>query len=196
MSDKERRSSFASTAVVGQPQGEHQAPASGLIEGHEQPLPSIEPDTIYNLTHPTACNIILLVGRSFRIEVERGLVYPHQTMLDDVEIDTSSYAVVKVYMVHENSKDLKLEVPPYDTTLTMRDVVTRRVQWRWTSIDVDPSAAASASATSSQPNTSPTSIFPGAHLSSSPNPEQLCMSPIQEQLCPSPILGQSWKFLV
>jgi hypothetical protein len=81
------------------------------------------------------------------MEVERGLVYQHQTMLDDVEIDTSSYIVVKVYMVHENSKDLKLEVPPDDMTLTMRDVVTRRVQWRRTSIDVDPSAAASTSTT-------------------------------------------------
>jgi hypothetical protein len=61
------------------------------------------------------------------MEVRRGLVYPCQTMLDDVEIDASSYAVVKVDMVHENSKDLKLEVPPNDTTLTMRDAVTRRV---------------------------------------------------------------------
>jgi hypothetical protein len=31
-------------------------------------------------------------------------------MLDDVQIDASSYAVVKVDMVHENLKDLKLEV--------------------------------------------------------------------------------------
>jgi hypothetical protein len=38
-------------------------------------------------------------------------VYPRQTMLDDVQIDSSSYVVVKVDMVHENSKDLKLEVP-------------------------------------------------------------------------------------
>jgi hypothetical protein len=29
--------------------------------------------------------------------------------------------------VHENLKDLKLEVPPNDTTLTMQDAVTRRV---------------------------------------------------------------------
>jgi hypothetical protein len=36
------------------------------------------------------------------MEVGRGLVYPHQTMLDDVQIDTSSYAVVKLYMVHDN----------------------------------------------------------------------------------------------
>jgi hypothetical protein len=28
-------------------------------------------------------------------------VYPRQTMLDDVEIDTSSYVVVKVDMVHD-----------------------------------------------------------------------------------------------
>jgi hypothetical protein len=40
------------------------------------------------------------------MEVERGLVYPCQTMLDDVQIDASSYVVVKVDMVHENSKDL------------------------------------------------------------------------------------------
>jgi hypothetical protein len=49
MSDEERRSSFASTTVGGRPQGEHQALASGLIEGHEQLLPSIELDTIDNL---------------------------------------------------------------------------------------------------------------------------------------------------
>jgi hypothetical protein len=53
------------------------------------------------------------------MEVERGLVYPHQTMLDGIQIDASSYDVVKVDVVHENSKDLKLEVPPNDTTLTM-----------------------------------------------------------------------------
>jgi hypothetical protein len=57
------------------------------------------------------------------MEVGRGLVYPCQTILHDVQIDTSSYVVVKVDMVHDNSKDLKLEVPPDDTMLTMRDVV-------------------------------------------------------------------------
>jgi hypothetical protein len=30
-------------------------------------------------------------------------------MLNDVQIDTSSYAMVKVDMVHDNSKDLKLQ---------------------------------------------------------------------------------------
>jgi hypothetical protein len=44
------------------------------------------------------------------MELRRGLVYPRQTMLDDIEIDVSSYVVVKVDMVHENSKDLKLKV--------------------------------------------------------------------------------------
>jgi hypothetical protein len=124
------------------------------------------------------------------MEVERGIVYPRQTMLDNVEINASSYVVVKVDMVHENLKDLKLEVPPDDTTLTMRDAITRRVQWRQTSIDVDPSTVASAWTTSSQSNTSPASIFPNTHLSPSPNPEQLCLSPIQDQLCPSPIREQ------
>jgi hypothetical protein len=32
-------------------------------------------------------------------------------MLDDIQIDVSSYDVIKVDMVHENSKDLKLKVP-------------------------------------------------------------------------------------
>jgi hypothetical protein len=32
------------------------------------------------------------------MEVRRGLVYPCQTMLDDVQIDASSYDVVKVDM--------------------------------------------------------------------------------------------------
>jgi hypothetical protein len=160
MSEEECRSSLASTTRGGQPQGEIQVPTSGPVEVHEQPLPSFEVNTIDNLAQPTSCILILLVGESFCMEVGRGLVYPHQTMLDDVEIDASSYAMVKVDMVHENSKDLKLEVPPDDTTLTMRDAVTRRVQWRRTSIDVDPSVAASASNTASQPNTAPASIFP------------------------------------
>jgi hypothetical protein len=43
------------------------------------------------------------------MEAGRGIVYPHQTILNDVDIDVSSYAMVKVDMVHKNSKDLKLE---------------------------------------------------------------------------------------
>jgi hypothetical protein len=109
------------------------------------------------------------------MEVERGLVYPGQTMLDNVKIDTSSYAVVKVDMVHDNSKDLKLKVSPDDMTLTMWDAVARRVQWRRTSIVIDPAAADSAP-------TSPALMSPEAHLPPSPNPEQLVLSPIQEQL--------------
>jgi hypothetical protein len=126
---------------------------------------------IDNWAQPTACNLILLVRVSFRMEVWRWLVYPRQTMLDDVQIDTSSYAVVKVDMVHDNSKDLKLKVPPDDTTLTMWDAVTRRVQWRWTSIDIDPSAIALASTTPSQSNTSPALISPESRLSPSQNLE-------------------------
>jgi hypothetical protein len=184
MSDEERRSSFASTSAGGQPQGEYQVPVSRLIEGHEQPLPSIESDTIDNLTLPTACNLILLVRRSFRMKVERGLVYPHQTILGDVQIDASSYAMVKVDMVHENLKDLKLKMPPDDTTLTMRDVVTRRVQWRRTSIDVDPSTIASASTI--LVNRIPLLLwYFMRHVWS--------LSPIQEELRPSSIQEQPWK---
>jgi hypothetical protein len=116
---------------------------------------------------------MLMVGGNFQMEVGRELVYPCQTMLDDVQIDTLSYAVVKVDMVHNNSKDLKLKVPPDDMTLTIRHAITRTVQWRRTSIDFDPAATALAS-------TSPTSMSPEARLSPSPNPEQLVLSPIQE----------------
>jgi hypothetical protein len=105
-----------------------------------------------------------MIGGSFQMETGRGLVYLCQTMLDNVQIDASSYDVVKVDMVHENSKDLKLEVPPYDTMLTLWDGITRRVLWRMTSIDVDPSTVASALATTSQPNMSPLSIFPETRL--------------------------------
>jgi hypothetical protein len=74
------------------------------------------------------------------MEVGKGIIYPRMYTLDDVPIDSVSFAVVKVDMVHENAKNLNLEVAPDDTTLTMRDAVIRRVQcWR-TSIDVDPAA--------------------------------------------------------
>jgi hypothetical protein len=62
------------------------------------------------------------------MEVRRGLMYPCQTILDDVQINTSSCVVVMVDMVHDNSKDLNLKVPPDDTTLTIQDAVARRVQ--------------------------------------------------------------------
>jgi hypothetical protein len=80
------------------------------------------------------------------MEVGKGIIYPRMYTLDDIPIDSVSFAVVKVDMVHENVKNLNLEVAPDDTTLTLRDVVTRRVQWRRTSIYVDP-AAISASTT-------------------------------------------------
>jgi hypothetical protein len=118
-------------------------------------------------------------------------VYPHQTILDDVQIDTSSYDVVKVDMVHDNSKDLKLKMSPNDTTLAMRDAVTRMVQWRRTFIDIDPSAVASASTTPSQPNTSPTSM--SFEVCLSPIREQTRLPLILEQLRPSPIRDQMQK---
>jgi hypothetical protein len=62
------------------------------------------------------------------MEVGKELVYPHQTLLDDVQIDTSAYAVVKVDMVHENKKNMKLEVALHDTMLTLQDTITRRFQ--------------------------------------------------------------------
>jgi hypothetical protein len=67
--------------------------------------------------------------------------------------------MVKVNMVHENAKNMKLEVPPDDTTLTLQDANIRRVYWG-TFIDADPSAIASTSTTSSQLHTALDLIFP------------------------------------
>jgi hypothetical protein len=110
--------------------------------------PSLKPDTIDTLAHPTPCNLIITISGDYRMEVGKCIVYPRMYTLDDVLIDSVSFAVVKVYMVHENMKNLNLEVTPDDTTLTLWDAVTRRVQWRRTSIDVDP-AIVSASTTPS-----------------------------------------------
>jgi hypothetical protein len=66
---------------------------------------------IDNLAQLIAYNLVVMIEGSFRMEVGKGLVYPHQTLLDDVQINASSYVVVKVDMVHENTKNLKLEVP-------------------------------------------------------------------------------------
>jgi hypothetical protein len=110
--------------------------------------PSLKPDTIDTLAHPTPCNLIITISGDYRMEVGKCIVYPRMYTLDDVLIDSVSFAVVKVYMVHENMKNLNLEVTPDDTTLTLWDAVTRRVQWRRTSIDVDP-ATVSASTTPS-----------------------------------------------
>jgi hypothetical protein len=87
--------------------------------------------------------------------------------------------------VHENMKDMKLEMPPDDTTLTLRDAITRRVQWRRASIHVDPSVTTLASTTASQSHTAPGSIFPKAQSN----------SPIQDQPCPSPPQNQSTPLL-
>jgi hypothetical protein len=94
------------------------------------------------------------------MEVKNGMMYPHQNLLDDVQIDTSIYDMIKVDMVHKNTKNMKLEVPPNDMTLTLRDAITRRVQWRRTSTDVDPSAIATTSTTTTQLHTALGSIFP------------------------------------
>jgi hypothetical protein len=149
--EEERRSSLASTAAAPNIELADQAPAGSVPQENMLGAtsgPSLEPDTIDTLAHPTPCNLIITISGDYQMEVEKGIVYPRMYTLDDVPIDSVSFAVVKADMVHENVKNLNLEVAPDDTTLTLRDAVTRRVQWRRTSIDVDP-AAISASATPS-----------------------------------------------
>jgi hypothetical protein len=149
------------------------------VKGYEQPLPSLEPDTIDNLAQPTTCSLVVMVRESYQMEVGKWLVCPHQASIDDVQINTSAYDVVRVDMLHENVKNMKVEAPPDDTTLTLCDPITRRIQWRRTSINVDLSAAASASTTASQPHTAPGLIFPETQ----PDQTQSCLSPIRDQPC-------------
>jgi hypothetical protein len=61
------------------------------------------------------------------MEVGKGIVYSRMYTLDDVPIDSVSFVVVMVDVVYENVKNSNLEVAPNDTTLTLRDAVTRRV---------------------------------------------------------------------
>jgi hypothetical protein len=140
--EEERRISLASTVAAPNTELANQAPI-GSGRPLENPLvatsgPALEPDMIDTLAHPTPCNLIITILGGYRMEAEKGIVYPRMYTLDDVPIDSVSFVVVKMDMVHENMKNLNLEVAPNDTTLTLRDAVTRRVQWRGISIDVDP----------------------------------------------------------
>jgi hypothetical protein len=78
MSEEERRSSLASTAGGGRSQGELHIEAPPPLHS------SLEPNTIYNLAQPTTCNLVVMTRGSFHMEVERGLVYPHQILLDNI----------------------------------------------------------------------------------------------------------------
>jgi hypothetical protein len=121
--------------------------------------PSFEPNTIDTLAHPTPCSLIITISGDYRMEVGKCIVYPRMYTLDNVPIDSVSFAMVKVDMVHENMKNLNLEVAPDDTTLTLRNVVTRRVQWRRTSIDDGPAAiSASTTPSMSQQHTIPSQL--------------------------------------
>jgi hypothetical protein len=76
----------------------------GPVGIEEPPRPSLELNTIDTLAHPTTCNLIVLIGGGYQMEVRKGLVYSNLALLDDVLIDSASYVVLKVDMVHENMK--------------------------------------------------------------------------------------------
>jgi hypothetical protein len=157
-----RRSSLASTAVAPNTELTDQVPAGSVPQENpfgEMSGLSLEPDMIDTLAHPTPCNLIITISGDYRMEVGKGIVYPRMYTLDDVPIDSVSFVVVKMDMVHKNAKNLNLEVAPDDTTLTLRDAVTRRVRWRRTSIDVDPAAiSASTTLSLSQQHTIPSQL--------------------------------------
>jgi hypothetical protein len=185
--EEECRSSLASTAAAPNTELADQAP-TGSGQPQENPLvatsgPSLEPDTIYTLAHPTPCSLIITISGGYRMEVGKCIVYPRMYTLDDVPINSVSFDVVKVDMVHENTKNLNLEVSPDDTTLTLRVAVTRRVQWR-TSIDVDPAAiSASTTPSLSQQHTIPSQSQP--HTITSLSPPQNTPSQSRPQTTPT-----------
>jgi hypothetical protein len=123
-------------------------------------MPSLELNMIDNLTQSTTCSHVVMVRGSYRMEVEKRLVYPHQTLLEDIQINASAYAVVKVDMVYKNAKQMKREVPLDNMMVTLWDAINRRVKWRRTSIDIDPSAVALVSTTTRCLHTAHVSIFP------------------------------------
>jgi hypothetical protein len=121
--EKERRSSLASIVAAPNTKLADQAPV-GSGWPQENALvatsrPSVEPDMIDTLAHPTPCSLIITISGGYRIEVGKGIIYPRIYTLDDILINSVSFVVVKVDMVHENMKNLNLEVPPDNTTLTL-----------------------------------------------------------------------------
>jgi hypothetical protein len=138
-----------------------------------------------------------------RHEVGKGIIYPRMYTLDDVLIDSVSFDVVKVDMVHKNVKKLNLKVAPDDTTLTLWDAVTRRVRWRRTSIDVDPVAISavttpsllqqhtilSQSQSHTIPSLSPRLNTPSqSRLQTTPTMPQLQITPTQSQQQPHALI--------
>jgi hypothetical protein len=94
MSEKEHRSNLASIARGGRPQGELSVATSPPLHS------SLELDMIDNLAKPTICILVVMIGGKFQMEIGKGLLYPHQTLLNNVQIDASTFAMVKVDMVH------------------------------------------------------------------------------------------------
>jgi len=113
--------------------------------------------------------------------------------LDDVQIN-AEYAVVKIDLLHEFAKDIKLDVPPDDMTITLRDALARRVQWRRTGIDIDPADTDSVATSHSQPQRLPVPqlgiVGPSLTFSEPrpqlPNPEEAFPDPTQTQITPPP----------
>jgi hypothetical protein len=50
--------------------------------------PSLEPDTIDTLTHPTPCSLIITISGDYRMEVGKGIIYPRMYTLHNVPIDS------------------------------------------------------------------------------------------------------------
>jgi hypothetical protein len=131
--------------------------------------PSLEPDMVDTMAHPTPYNLIITISGDYRMKVEKGIVYPRMYTLDDVPINSVSFDVVKMDIVHKNTNNLNLEVAPDDTTLTLWDAVTRRVQWRRTSINVEPATIlVSTTPSLSQQHTIPSQLQPHTIPSLSP----------------------------
>jgi hypothetical protein len=107
--EEERRSSLASITAAPNIELADQTPAGSAPQENllvATSGPSLEPDMIDTLAHPTPCNLIITISGDYQMEVRKGIIYPRMYTLDDVPIDSVSFAMVKVDMVHENTKNL------------------------------------------------------------------------------------------
>ena len=86
---------------------------------------SVEPDTINILNRPMHCRLFLEIG-GFKIEVVKGLVFPHDEFLIEDHPILPGYVAVRIDNMHENTTDMELEVQLDDWTRMLRDAQYRR----------------------------------------------------------------------
>ncbi|KAJ1259013.1 hypothetical protein BS78_10G120800 [Paspalum vaginatum] len=87
-----------------------------------------KPDSIDLLTEPTACSLLIVLA-GHHIEVARGWVFPHQTVLHTTPL-LEDHVVVQVEYVHSNFANYALPVPHNDELTTIAQALMHRIRLR------------------------------------------------------------------